>query len=62
MKDTADKLFGSDYVFSVMAAGRHQIPFATQSATMGGSVRVGLEDSLFIARRTLAESNAQQVR
>ncbi|MBS0344564.1 MAG: 3-keto-5-aminohexanoate cleavage protein [Proteobacteria bacterium] len=62
MKDTADKLFGSDYVFSVMAAGRHQIPFATQSATMGGSVRVGLEDSLFIARRTLAESNEQQVR
>ena len=62
MKDTADKLFGGDYVFSVMAAGRHQIPFATQSATMGGSVRVGLEDSLFIARRTLADSNAQQVR
>lgn len=61
MKATADKLFGSDYVFSVMAAGRHQIPFATQSATMGGSVRVGLEDSLFIARRTLAESNEQQV-
>lgn len=61
MKRTADRLFGDDYVFSVMAAGRHQIPFATQSATMGGSVRVGLEDSLFIGRRTLAESNAQQV-
>ena len=61
MKRTADKLFGNDYVFSVMAAGRHQIPFATQSAVMGGSVRVGLEDSLFIARRTLAESNEQQV-
>lgn len=62
MKRTADKLFGEDYVFSVMAAGRHQIPFAIQSATMGGSVRVGLEDSLFIARGTLAESNEQQVR
>lgn len=61
MKRTADRLFGDDYVFSVMAAGRHQIPFATMSATMGGSVRVGLEDSLFIARRTLAESNFQQV-
>lgn len=62
MKWTADRLFGQDYVFSVMAAGRHQMPFATQSATMGGSVRVGLEDSLFIGRRTLAESNEQQVR
>lgn len=62
MKRTADKLFGNDYVFSVMAAGRHQIPFAVQSAIMGGSVRVGLEDSLFIAKRTLADSNEQQVR
>lgn len=61
MKRTADKLFGDDYVFSVMAAGRHQIPFAVQSATMGGSVRVGLEDSLFIGRGRLAESNEQQV-
>ena len=61
MKSTADRLFGDDYVFSVMAAGRHQIPFATQSAIMGGSVRVGLEDSLFIGRRQLAESNAAQV-
>lgn len=62
MKRTADRLFGDDYVFSVMAAGRHQIPFAVQSATMGGSVRVGLEDSLFIGRQQLAESNEQQVR
>lgn len=62
MKWTADRLFGEDYVFSVMAAGKHQMPFATQSATMGGSVRVGLEDSLFIGRHTLADSNAQQVK
>ncbi len=61
MKDTADRLFGSDYVFSVMAAGRHQIPFATMSAAMGGNVRVGLEDSLYIARGRHAESNRQQV-
>lgn len=61
MKETADRLFGDDYVFSVMAAGRHQMPFATMSASMGGSVRVGLEDSLYSARRTLATSNAQQV-
>ena len=61
MKWTADRLFGEDYVFSVMATGRNQMPFATQSATMGGSVRVGLEDSLFIGRRTLADSNEQQV-
>lgn len=62
MKSTADRLFGDEYVFSVMAAGRHQIPFATQSAIMGGSVRVGLEDSLFIGRRQLAKSNSEQVR
>ncbi len=61
MKATADKLFGDDYVFSVLAAGRHQMNFTTQSALMGGSVRVGLEDSLFIAKGKLAESNAQQV-
>lgn len=61
MKDTADRLFGRDYVFSVFAAGKLQMPFATQSALMGGSVRVGLEDSLYIAKGKLAESNAQQV-
>jgi uncharacterized protein (DUF849 family) len=61
MKQTADKLFGSDYLFSVFAAGRHQIPFGTMSATMGGNVRVGLEDSLYIGRRQLAASNRQQV-
>jgi uncharacterized protein (DUF849 family) len=61
MKQTADRLFGGDYRWSVLAAGRFQMPFATQSALLGGSVRVGLEDSLYIARGTLADSNAQQV-
>ncbi|MEJ2870479.1 3-keto-5-aminohexanoate cleavage protein [Actinomycetospora sp. OC33-EN08] len=61
MKQTADKLFGKAYVFSVFAAGRHQIPFCTMSAAMGGNVRVGLEDSLYIGRRQLAESNREQV-
>ncbi|MGX0875636.1 uncharacterized protein (DUF849 family) [Roseovarius sp. MBR-154] len=57
----ADKLFGRDYMFSVLAAGRHQMPMAAQAAAMGGHVRVGLEDSLTIARGTLARSNAEQV-
>jgi uncharacterized protein (DUF849 family) len=61
MKLIADKLFGSDYAFSVLAAGRHQMPLVTMSAAMGGHVRVGLEDSLTIARGTLARSNAEQV-
>jgi uncharacterized protein (DUF849 family) len=61
MKNTADKLFGDDYVFSVLAAGRHQMNFTTQAALLGGSVRVGLEDSLYIGKGKLAESNAQQV-
>jgi uncharacterized protein (DUF849 family) len=61
MKRTADRLFGSDYKWSVLAAGRHQMPFATQAAMMGGSVRVGLEDSLYIGRGRLARSNAEQV-
>jgi uncharacterized protein (DUF849 family) len=61
MKQTADRLFGDDYLFSVFAAGRQQIPFATMSAIMGGGVRVGLEDSLYIGYRKLAESNQQQV-
>ncbi|MET4102891.1 uncharacterized protein (DUF849 family) [Roseovarius sp. MBR-78] len=57
----ADKLFGDDYMFSVLAAGRHQMPMAAQAAAMGGHVRVGLEDSLTIARGRLARSNAEQV-
>ncbi len=62
MKQTADRLFGNDYVWSVLAAGRFQMPFITQAAMMGGNVRVGLEDSLYIGRGKLAKSNAEQVR
>lgn len=59
----ADRLFGPEnYEWSVLAAGRHQMPFATQSALLGGNLRVGLEDSLFIGKGELATSNAQQVR
>jgi uncharacterized protein (DUF849 family) len=61
MKETADRLFGGDYLWSVLAAGRHQMPFATQAAMMGGNLRVGLEDSLHIGRGQLAASNAEQV-
>jgi uncharacterized protein (DUF849 family) len=61
MRRTADRLFGNDYVWSVLAAGRHQMPLITQAAMMGGNVRVGLEDSLYIGRRKLASSNAEQV-
>lgn len=63
MHKIADRLFGPEnYVWSVLAAGRHQMPFATQSALLGGNLRVGLEDSLFIGKGELATSNAQQVR
>ena len=62
MKQTADRLFGKgSYQWSVLAAGRHQMPFVTQAALLGGNVRVGLEDSLFIERGKLAVSNAEQV-
>jgi len=61
LKRTADRLFGSDYLFSVLAAGRNQIPMATMAAAMGGHVRVGLEDNLYLSRGVLATSNAQQV-
>ncbi|UZW57085.1 3-keto-5-aminohexanoate cleavage protein [Sphingobium sp. JS3065] len=61
MKSTADRLFGKDYLFSALAAGRHQLPLVTLSALLGGSVRVGLEDSLYIGRGQLARSNAEQV-
>ncbi len=61
MKRLADKYFGEDYQFSVLAAGRAQIPLAVMSAAMGGHVRVGLEDSLYISRGVLAKSNAEQV-
>lgn len=62
MHKVADRLFGPEnYEWSVLAAGRHQMPFATQSALLGGNLRVGLEDSLFIGKGELATSNAQQV-
>ncbi|WP_250494967.1 3-keto-5-aminohexanoate cleavage protein [Caballeronia sp. GAWG1-1] len=63
MRATADRLFGRDnYHFSVLGAGRHQMPLVTMSAILGGNVRVGLEDSVYIAKGVKAESNAQQVR
>ena len=62
MKRIADKLFGDDYYWSILAAGRHQIPLITMGAIMGGNVRVGLEDSLYIGKGELANSNAEQVR
>ncbi len=61
MMATAERLFGDDYLFSVLAAGRHQIPLTTFGALLGSSVRVGLEDSLFLGRGQLATSNAEQV-
>ncbi len=61
MRRTADRLFGDDYVWSVLAAGRQQMPLITQAAMMGGNVRVGLEDSLYIGRGKLAATNAEQV-
>ncbi|MEM7461707.1 MAG: 3-keto-5-aminohexanoate cleavage protein [Pseudomonadota bacterium] len=61
MKRTADRLFGDDYRWSVLGAGGAQMPLATTASQMGGNVRVGLEDSLFISRGKLAENNAQQV-
>ncbi len=57
----AQRLFGDRFEWSVLAAGRNQMPFATQSALLGGNLRVGLEDSLWIAKGELATSNAQQV-
>ena len=62
MHSIAEKLFGGDYEWSVLAAGRHQMPFATQAAMLGGNLRVGLEDSLYIGKGELARSNAEQVR
>jgi uncharacterized protein (DUF849 family) len=62
MKQTADRLFGKDhYQWSVLGVGKHQMTLASQAALMGGNLRVGLEDSLFIEPRKLAVSNAQQV-
>lgn len=62
MKRTADRLFGDDYVWSVLGAGKNQIPIGTQSLALGGNVRVGLEDSLWDGPGQLAKTNADQVR
>jgi uncharacterized protein (DUF849 family) len=61
MKRTADRLFGRDFRWSVLGAGKDQFRIATQAVSMGGNIRVGLEDSIWIARGELASSNAQQV-
>jgi uncharacterized protein (DUF849 family) len=61
MKHVADRLFGNSYRWSVVGAGRQQMTIARQAALLGGNVRVGLEDSLWIAKGELAVSNAQQV-
>jgi uncharacterized protein (DUF849 family) len=61
MRRTADRLFGSDYQWSILAAGRHQMGLATMGATMGANVRVGLEDSIYLGPGQLAKSNAEQV-
>lgn len=63
MRSTADRLFGREnYHFSVLGAGRHQMSLVTMAAILGGNVRVGLEDSVYISKGLKAESNAQQVR
>ena len=61
MKRIADKLFGDDFQWSILAAGSHQMNFVTMGAMLGGNIRVGLEDSLYISKGKLAETNAQQV-
>lgn len=61
MVSIADKLFGDDYYLSAFGAGRHQLTFAAASALMGGNVRVGLEDNLYLGRGELAKNNAEQV-
>jgi uncharacterized protein (DUF849 family) len=62
MKRTADRLFGESYRWSVLGAGRNQMPIAAMAAAMGANVRVGLEDSLWIGPGKLAPSNAAQVK
>jgi uncharacterized protein (DUF849 family) len=62
MRRIADKLFGDSYHWSILAAGRHQLPLISMGAIMGGNVRVGLEDSLWAGKGQLAKSNAEQVR
>jgi uncharacterized protein (DUF849 family) len=62
MKRTADRLFGDQFLFSILAAGRHQMRLGTIGAIMGGNVRVGLEDSIYLGKGELARSNADQVK
>ncbi len=62
MKRTADRLFGDQYQWSVLGAGRHQLPIAAMAVSMGGNLRVGLEDSLWLGPGQFAKSNADQVR
>ena len=62
MKRTADRLFGNQYKWSVLGAGKNQLAIAAQAAAMGGNIRVGLEDSLWAGKGRLAQSNAEQVR
>lgn len=63
MRSTADRLFGrQNYEFSILGAGRHQLSFVTMGAIMGGNVRVGLEDSIYLAKGVKAKTNAEQVR
>jgi uncharacterized protein (DUF849 family) len=61
MKETADKLFGHDYIFSILSVGRHEFNLGTVGVVMGGCVRVGLEDNLYLSRGELAKSNADLV-
>ncbi len=61
MKRTADRLFGNQYLWSILGAGRHQMGLVTMGAQMGGNVRVGLEDSIYVGKGQLAKSNAEQV-
>jgi uncharacterized protein (DUF849 family) len=61
MKQTADRLFGNNYIFSVLGAGKHQFPLCELSLKAGGNVRVGLEDNLYLEKGVLAKTNAEQV-
>ena len=62
MKRIADRLFGDQYSWSILGAGRHQMGLLTVGAQMGGNVRVGLEDNVYLGKGQLAKSNAEQVR
>lgn len=61
MKNTADKLFGTDYVWSALPVGHHEFDLCTVAAIMGGNVRVGLEDNVYLGKGTLARSNAEMI-